>query len=56
MEGWAILMFVLPLIVVFGILSIDGKLKRKLANDERIIQRLDSILAELKDLNRRDEY
>lgn len=56
MEGVAILLFVLTLIISLSILSIDGKLKKKLANDERIIQRLDSILAELKDLNRRDEY
>jgi len=43
-------------LVIVGIASIDHTLKKKLKNDERIIERLDLIWKEIKELKDRTQY
>jgi len=43
-------------LVIVGIASIDHTLKKKLKNDERIIERLDLIWKEIKELKDRAQY
>ncbi|MCR8633790.1 MULTISPECIES: hypothetical protein [Paenibacillus] len=44
MDVIVIVLVILVFVVVLGISSIDYKLKKKLENDERIIERLDLLI------------
>jgi hypothetical protein len=42
------------IIIIIGLASIDGTLRKKTKNDEKIINRLDLIINELK--NKKDDF
>lgn len=52
MVGIVIIIFIL----VLSVAMIDGKLKKKLENDERIIDRLDLMIKEIKELKKESRW
>ncbi|APO45325.1 hypothetical protein BS614_15745 [Paenibacillus xylanexedens] len=48
-----VLILILLIIIVMGVAIIDGRLKKKLENDKRIIERLDVLINELRDIRKK---
>ncbi|WP_339302911.1 hypothetical protein [Paenibacillus sp. FSL R5-0519] len=46
------LILILLIIIVIGIAIIEGRLKKKLENDERIIEKLDVLIKEVRDIRK----
>lgn len=50
-----VLILILLIIIVMGVAIIDGRLKKKLENDKRIIERLDVLINEVRDIRKNRE-
>lgn len=48
-----VLILILLIIIVMGVAIIDGRLKKKLENDKRIIERLDVLINEVRDIRKK---
>lgn len=48
-----VLILILLIIIVLGVAIIDGRLKKKLENDKRIIERLDVLINEVRDIRKK---
>lgn len=48
-----VLILILLIIIVMGVTIIDGRLKKKLENDKRIIERLDVLINEVRDIRKK---
>ena len=48
-----VLILILLIIIVIGVAIIDGRLKKKLENDKRIIERLDVLINEVRDIRKK---
>ncbi|WP_405144074.1 hypothetical protein MHI48_12110 [Paenibacillus sp. FSL H7-0942] len=48
-----VLILILLIIIVMGVAIIDGRLKKKLDNDKRIIERLDVLINEVRDIRKK---
>ncbi|WP_405159087.1 hypothetical protein [Paenibacillus sp. FSL H8-0283] len=46
------LILILLIIIVIGVAIIEGRLKKKLENDERIIEKLDVLINEVRDIRK----
>lgn len=47
-----VLILILLIIIVIGVAIIEGRLKKKLENDERIIEKLDELINEVRDISK----
>lgn len=47
-----VLILILLIIIVIGVAIIEGRLKKKLENDERIIEKLDVLINEVRDIRK----
>ncbi|MBR2566772.1 MAG: hypothetical protein IKE29_19450 [Paenibacillus sp.] len=46
------LILILLIIIVIGVVIIEGRLKKKLENDERIIEKLDALINEVRNIRK----
>ncbi|WP_164783163.1 hypothetical protein [Paenibacillus amylolyticus] len=46
------LILILLIIIVIGVAIIEGRLKKKLENDERIIEKLNVLINEVRDIRK----